>query len=296
MDLKNLWREPLVHFLIIGAALFYIFDLRQGEQSEAPNRIVVDSTQIQQLTEKFKRTWLRTPTQVELDGLIENHIREEVFYREALAMGLDQGDPLVKNRLKTKLEYMLEELSAVEASEEELTAFLNEHADKFRLQTRLSFQQVYLNPEKRPNVKQDASTVLEKLQGGISPQSIGDATMLPAEYTLASTDEIARSFGTEFAQEVVKQQPGDWVGPFSSAFGLHIIKVGEQQEARLPPLAEIRNLVEREYRAEQKKIQKGRAYQKLREGYEIIVIPLSARMDSAANTLASNAAKKTEVN
>ncbi|MEJ2176999.1 MAG: peptidyl-prolyl cis-trans isomerase, partial [Gammaproteobacteria bacterium] len=127
MNLKNLWREPLLHFLIVGVALFYIFDLRQGEQSEAPNRIVVDGTQIQQLTEKFKRTWLRTPTQVELDGLIENHIREEVFYREALAMGLDQGDPLVKNRLKTKLEYMLEELSAVEASEEELTAFLNKH-------------------------------------------------------------------------------------------------------------------------------------------------------------------------
>jgi hypothetical protein len=291
MNLKNLWREPLLHFLIVGVALFYIFDLRQGEQSEAPNRIVVDGTQIQQLTEKFKRTWLRTPTQVELDGLIENHIREEVFYREALAMGLDQGDPLVKNRLKTKLEYMLEELSAVEASEEELTAFLNKHADRFRVQTRLSFQQVYLNPEKRPDVKQDAGIVLAKLQGGISPQSIGDATMLPAEYTLASTDEIARSFGAEFAQEVVKQQPGDWAGPFSSAYGLHLIKVREQREARLPPLAEIRNIVEREYMVEQKKIQKDKAYQKLLEGYEIIVEPLTTLIDGAANALASNAVK-----
>ena len=296
MKLFNLWREPLIHFLVIGTALFITFDFRQGEQSEAPNRIVVASTQIQQLTEKFKRTWIRSPTQVELDGLIENHIREEVLNREALAIGLDQGDPLVKNRLKTKLEYMLEQLSAIEASEEQLTAFLNKHADKFRVQTRLSFEQVYLNPEKRSNVEQDASIALAKLQDGTSPQSIGDATMLPARYAFASTDEIARSFGAEFAQEVVKQKPGDWTGPFSSAFGLHLIKVSEQREARLPPLAEIRDLVEREYMAEQKKIQKDKAYQRLREEYEIFVEPLTALMDSAATALASNVTIRSKTN
>ena len=112
ISIKHLWREPLVHFLLIGAALFVLFDMTQEQGGEAPNRIVVSSGQVEQLAAQFKRTWMRPPTQDELAALVENHVREEVFYREALAMGLDQNDPLIRRRMRQKLEFILEDLSA----------------------------------------------------------------------------------------------------------------------------------------------------------------------------------------
>lgn len=108
---RKLWREPLVHFLLIGAALFVFYDQTREQGSEAPNRIVMSSGEVEQLAANFKRTWMRPPTETELSALIENYVREEVFYREALAMGLDQSDPVVRQRMRSKLEFILEDLS-----------------------------------------------------------------------------------------------------------------------------------------------------------------------------------------
>jgi len=286
-DIKRLGREPLVHFLLIGAALFVLFDMTQEQGGEAPNRIVVSSGQVEQLAAQFKRTWMRPPTQDELAALVENHVREEVFYREALAMGLDQNDPMVRQRMRMKLEFMLEELSAVAASDEVLTEFLQQHPDKFRAQPRVSFQQLYLNPDKREDLAFDAQTMLTSLKGGTVPESLGDATMLPLRYTLATQSEIARSFGDRFAEDVVKLTPGDWTGPHYSPFGAHLLKVAERVDARLPALAEIRALVEREYLAQRKKEQKDLAYQKLRQGYQVIVEPLATAQGSSGEALAA---------
>ncbi len=129
---KRLCREPLVHFLSIGTVLFVFYGLIEDVEREAPDRIVVRASQIEQLADGFKRTWMRQPTADELDTLIENHLREEVFYREALAMGLDQNDPLVRRRMRMKLEFILEDLSAQEVTEEALATFLRENPDKFR--------------------------------------------------------------------------------------------------------------------------------------------------------------------
>ena len=122
-SIKNLWREPLVHFLLIGAALFVFYDLTREQGSEAPNRIVMTSGQVEQLSANFKRTWMRPATDAELAALIENYVRDEVFYREALAMGLDQSDSVVRQRMRLKLEFLLEDLSSEDVTDEVLLAY-----------------------------------------------------------------------------------------------------------------------------------------------------------------------------
>ncbi len=287
MSIKKLWREPLVHFLLIGAALFLFYDLTREQGSEAPNRIVVNSGQVEQLAANFKRTWMRPATEAELAALVENHVREEVFYREALAMGLDQNDPLVRRRMRMKLEFILEDLSSQEVTDEVLTTFLQQHPNKFRSEAQVSFQQVYLNPDKREDLATDAKKLLASLNGGAESESVGDPTLVPYEFSLATQSEIARSFGERFAQDVVKLIPGDWTGPVYSPYGGHLLKVSERVEARQPELAEIRAVVEREYLVQRRKEQKNLAYQTLREGYQVTIEPVKSAQGAGGEIIAT---------
>jgi hypothetical protein len=277
--INTLWREPLLHFLLIGAALFLYFDLVGGGVSEVPaaKRIVVSSGQVEQLAANFERTWSRPPAPQELDAMVEGHVREEVFYREALAMGLDQNDSMVRRRMRMKLEFMLEDLSGQDASDEVLNDFLKRNPDTFRDEVQLTFRQVYLNPDQRPELEDDASQLLSRLNDGSDPESLGDRTLAPRSYELAPKREIARDFGEEFASEVSSLPTNEWRGPVYSPFGAHLVKIEARIDARLPELAEIRDEVLREYLAEKSEQQKNLAYEKLREGYEVTVEPLNAK-------------------
>jgi hypothetical protein len=274
LHIQTLWREPLLHFLLIGAALFLYFDL-VGGSSEAPaeKRIIVSSGQVEQLVANFERTWSRPPAQKELDAMVESHVREEVFYREALAMGLDQNDPMVRRRMRMKLEFMLEDLSGQDASDEVLSEFLNRNSDSFRDEVQLTLRQVFLNPDQRPNLEKDTGQMLSRLNKGSAPEAIGDHTLTPRSYQLASQSQIARDFSQEFARQVVSLPVGDWSGPVYSPFGAHLVKIEARIDARLPELSEIREEVLREYLAEKREQQKNLAYEKLREGYEVTVEP-----------------------
>ena len=287
MSIKRLWREPLVHFLLIGFALFLFYGLTNEQGSEAPNRIVVNYGQVEQLAASFKRTWMRLPTQEELDALVENHVREEVFYREALAMGLDQNDPLVRRRMRMKLEFILEDLSSQDVTDDKLTVYLRQHPDKFRSEAQISFQQVFLSPDKRKDLASDAKQLLAKLNNGTDPVSVGDSTLVAFDYNLATQSEIARFFGEHFAEDVNKLAPGDWTGPVYSAYGAHLLKVSERIEAHQSALADIRALVEREYLAQQRKQQKDLAYKQLREGYEVTIEPVKTAQETKSRLIAA---------
>lgn len=279
------WREPLLHFVLIGAALFLAFGLTQEPDASSQKRIVVDSSTLEQLAAQFERTWMRPPTASELDGLIESHVRDEVYYREAVAMGLDRNDPVVRQRMRLKLEFILEDLTAeVAPSDQVLAEFMREHDDRFRLEPRVSFQQLYLNPGNRRDLDGDAKRILARLKHGASPKSFGDPTLLQQQFSLATRSEIARAFGDSFAEQVVQLVPGDWAGPLYSGLGGHLIKVTDRVAARLPKLNEVRALVEREYLAQRRQQLKDLAYQRLREGYQVVIEPAATSdgtMDSA---------------
>lgn len=288
----KLLREPLLHFLILGAALFLVYDLGQETAQPGARRIVVTAAQVEQLAAQFSRTWLRPPTAAELDNLVERHVRGEVFYREAMAMGLGRDDPYVRNRLAIKLEFLLDDLSAdAGPAEGELRRFLEKHPERFAEPARYSFHQVYLNPERHDAPQAGAARLLAQLRGGADPAGLGDVSMLPPGLAAASREEIARQFGEAFADTLAGLAPGDWEGPVASPFGLHLVRVTAHQPGRQPALAEIREAVLAEWREQRRRETRAQAYERLRERYEIIVAPGQAR-DAALAALTDTAEER----
>lgn len=274
--LLRLLREPLLHFLLLGFALFVYYDLA-GENTESPpQRIDIERGQVQQMAAAYERTWSRPPTPDELDAMIEEYIREEVFYREALALGLDRDDPLLRRRLRMKLEFILEDLSQQDADDDVLEAYLAANAEKYRIDVKLTLQQVFLDPARNPELAATAEQTMEHLRNGTDLESLGDPTLTPPGYRLARQSDIARDFGNEFAAEVAELPIGSWTGPIRSPFGAHLVRVDERVDSRLPILAEIRDQVLRDYLAERQQEQKDLAYQTLRDGYEVFVEPPNA--------------------
>lgn len=270
--LKVILKEPLVHFLLIGAGLFLIYSFSNGPADDNAKHIVVSSGQVDQMVSRFTQTWMRPPLDEEYDGLIENYVRDEIFYREAVAMGLDRNDPTIKQRLRMKLEFLLEDLSSVsEVSDQELTEFLKDHPDKFMEEPRVSFRQVYLDPQKHRDPVAAAEALLRRLQNGTDPLQAGDTTLLDDELQLAARSHIARIFGESFAEQISSLKPGGWTGPFASQFGVHLVKVTQHEEARLPELAEIRDQVERDYLVLRRQEMQDDTYKRLRADYQVVI-------------------------
>ena len=272
-EFRTIWREPLVHFLVIGALLFLAYELNRSPEQDAQKRILVSASQVLQLRVRFERTWMRSPSDAEMAGLVDSFVRDEVYFREALAMGLDKSDPLIRRRMRQKLEFLLEDLSAeIDPEDAELTAFLQAHADKFRTEPRVSFRQVYLNPEAHHDLAAAAGRMLPRLQAGGDPETLGDATLLADSFTLAPQNVIARSFGNTFAEEIVSMAPGGWEGPIYSGLGAHLVLVSERMAGRLPELAEVRIEVTRVYLGQRRQALMDCAYKILLAVYEVVVV------------------------
>ncbi|WP_169628223.1 peptidyl-prolyl cis-trans isomerase [Ferrimonas futtsuensis] len=274
--MSTLWREPLLHFLVIGFALFLYYEWSTDNAAAPPKRLHVSGGEVAQLAANFERTRLRPPTEEELSAMIEGYVREEIFYREALAMGLEQDDPLVRRRLRMKLEFMLEELLSLDPSDALLTEYLRRHPDRFRREAELSFQQVYLDPDLRPDIERDAAQLLVRLQQGAAPGHLGDPTFVPRVYRQVRQSDIARDFGDGFAVQAAELPVKVWSGPVYSPFGAHLVQVESRIQAREPALEEVYDEVLRDYLAEKRQHQKEQAYLKLREGYQVTVAPLTA--------------------
>jgi len=284
--IKRVLREPLVHFLLIGIALFGLYSLIQPAVDDDLNRIVITSSQKDQITAQFSRTWMRSPTEDEYNALIESYVRDEVYYREAIALGLDKDDMQIRQRMRQKLDFILEDLVVEEVNDETLLLFLEQHPEKFSQQTQTSFEQLYLNPDKHQDLAADAAIMLQNLRDGAIPQTLTDPTMLPYAYRLLTPSEIARQLGDKFALEVQVLVPGEWAGPIYSSLGGHLVKITEQIPSSLPELAEVRSEVEREYHTQRRQQQKDIAYQKMLEGYEV-VIEQTTKGKSANKSVAS---------
>jgi len=281
--IKILIREPLVHFLLVGASLFLLYQIMQTPDGNTPNRIVISPGQMERMQAQFKRTWIREPTQEDTDRLIKGYVRDEVYYREALALGLDQNDPQVRQRMRMKLEFLLQDLNAEDPpSDTVLNTFLQQNPERFFIQPRVSLQQVYLSPDKRKDFDADAQRILKQLQQGISAETLGDVSMLPFELSKAPQHQVRQTFGEVFASEVVKLPVGDWSGPIYSNMGVHLVKVTAQEAGYLPDLEQVRQQVERDYLAQRRQQLKDKAYTKLREGYEVVIEEAVAQKETDA--------------
>ena len=271
---RRLLREPLLHFLLIGAGLFALARFTGEPGLRGPGRIVVSPGQIEQLIERFTRVWQRPPTTTDLKGLIEDHVNEEVLYREALSLGLNQDDTIIRRRLRQKMEFLSEDLTSVEASEADLQAFLDDHPEKFRTDSTISFRQVYLNQDRRGNsTEAEAARLLKRLRGNGAAdwKRLGDPLMLDPAYESIPQTQVRSLFGSVFAEQMFQVEIDHWMGPLESGFGLHLVFVSRRVDGSVPDLASVRDTVRREWDAVHRKRTNREFLLRLRERYEISV-------------------------
>jgi hypothetical protein len=255
--IRRLLREPLLHFLLIGVALFMLYGELNRGRSNAPRDIVVSEARVEALAESFATVWMRPPTPEEIKGLIDDHIAEEIYYREAIAMGLDQDDTVIRRRLRQKMEFISEDAAtATEPTDAELRAYLAAHPEKFLEPAELTFMQVFFSTEKRGDqARPSAEQLLAELQAGRGPANLaeaGDPTLLPGDMQSATPQVIANAFGSDFAEQVLEAPVGQWTGPLQSGFGLHLVRVDDRKAGATPAFEQIRPIVLREWQSGQR--------------------------------------------
>ncbi len=274
--MKRLLKEPLLHFLLLGAAIFIIYNLVSKSGSAEPGKIVVTVGQIEHLADGFAKTWQRPPTDAEMKGLIDDWVHEEIATREAIAMGLDKDDTIIRRRLRQKLEFVSDDIAAqTEPTDADLNAYLKAHPDSFRVEPRFAFSQVYLDPARHgDNLARDTAQVLAQLKqagGKADSSALGDSLLLEHTFPSTPTTEVAKQFGETFAAELGKLAPGQWHGPIESGYGVHLVCISERTEGRLPELAEARDTVRREWDNARRLEGNGKFYQELMKRYTVTI-------------------------
>ena len=274
--MKRILNEPLFHFLLLGAVIFAAYGLFAKRSSNEPGKIVITQGQIEHLATAFAAAWQRPPTAEELNGLVRDRVREEVYCREAMALGLDKDDTVVRRRLRQKMEFVSDDIAAqAEPSDADLKAYLQAHPDSFRLEQRFTFQQIFLSPQKHgEHLARDAAQLLAQLNqagGQADPAALGDAFLLEHSFTAALAGEVAKQLGEKFAAKLPELTPGEWRGPVESSYGLHLVFVSERTPGRLPELAEVRDTVRREWEHGRRLEANEKFYQELLKRYTVTV-------------------------
>jgi hypothetical protein len=272
---KKLIKEPFIHFILIGGLLFALYQLFGNKSEQYNNTIEISELDIKRATDAWQERWSRLPSDSELKNVIEQQVREEVFYREALALDLGKNDPVIKRRLSEKMIFIANDLLVPEqATDQQLTDFMQQHPHKFSKPLLISFKQFYFNPDLHSS---DLSNELERVKFTLNSNTqdtsstvLSDDFNGESEYTSMPLYQVARHFGQKFTAEIETLPVGTWSGPIASGYGMHIIKVTDRAESTLMPLQSIKDKVLLEWQAEQKKQANDSLYAKLRENYKIV--------------------------
>ncbi|MGD1935911.1 MAG: peptidyl-prolyl cis-trans isomerase [Candidatus Phaeomarinobacter sp.] len=261
----RLWREPLVHFLVAGALIFG-FDAYVGNEDERGDSIIVSVEQVERLTLLWERTWGRPPTDEELQGTVRDYIKDEVYYREALKLGLDVNDQVIRRRMRQKLEFFVVEESEDQVPEPSaLRKWHATHIDRYQAPTVYSFDHVYFASLDEVRIEQ----ALRDLEAGLDSMSLGDRISLPPSMTNATSASVAREFGDVFVDELGGLSSGEWSGPVTSGLGVHLVRLNTRKASRALTFDEARPQVERDWRAEARVTAEEAAYEAMRANYDV---------------------------
>ena len=286
--IKGWLREPLLHFLVIGVLLFvaYSFFGSRSVRRQSANRIELTEDDIRQLDAGFTAHWLRHPTAKEMGNLIGEKIREEVLYREALALGLDKEDTIVKRRLAQKMEFLAEDVSGLrEPQINELKEWFEKNSQRFALPGRIWFHHVYFSLDRKGEKAREAAARVYKELAGEPVDSpvatrVADPFMFQDYYAECAEDQVAKIFGTKFSKALFQLQCGSWQGPIESGLGWHLVWVDSMTPPRVPAFEEVQPAVKTEWLAEQSTESKRKAFAIMRARYEV-VLPDTVAKDSA---------------
>ncbi|MGX1309418.1 hypothetical protein AB7M35_004176 [Amorphus suaedae] len=247
MAVKSFLRSPLVHFFVLGACIFGAYRLIDPKPAVSPaDAITMSRDDATRLVAQFNSAWNRPPSAEELKELMHKWATEEALMREGLTLGLDRGDPVIRQRVVLKMQFLAESGASTQKPDDaQLQAYVDANPDRFEQPAEVAFSQVLLSPA------EDPVAIKVALDGGSNPAQMGEVGLLPASMPMTQVPVIGRIFGAEFASALAKLPVGAWQGPVKSGYGQHLVRVTGRSAARLPPLSEIRTLVEREWRADQ---------------------------------------------
>jgi hypothetical protein len=271
------WREPLIHFFVLGLVVFGLHAAleRKPEATETdPYLVEVSSADIEWMRNLFKKQMGREPTVHDLRGRVHQLIREQILSREAAAMGLDEGDIVVRRRLVQKMEFLFKDLSDMtEPTEDELRNYFTENRSKYEIPPQVTFTQVYFNSDSRgvDEAKQAARAMIKKNVDPNTATQLGDALMLPADCTGCSIKEVKDRFGNEFAAAIESLEPGAWYGPVQSAYGFHAVYIHDSQEARLPNFHDVLDKVKNDWMFAEREEASRKVYGEIRSRYRVLV-------------------------
>ena len=266
---QRLLREPLLHFLLLGGMIFGLYLAVSDPAPPPTNIITIGPARIEQLSKSYQAVWRHSPSAKELEGIIENEIRDEVYYREAVALGLDTNDTIIRRRLRQKMEFLTDSgAGLLEPVAGELEAHLLANEATFRNAPQIAFEQIYLGSG--PSAERIDHS-LEELRRATpdKPFDLGVRTMLPAEMGLSSPQAINAVFGEGFFARLAELPREGWTGPVESTFGAHLILIRESAAGRTPSLEEIREVVLRDWKAAKARQIRELHYAKLRERYVV---------------------------
>lgn len=267
--LARVLREPLTHFLIIGVAVFAAFELTSDRDSfQRQDAILVTENHKARLITEFEAVWRRSPTEDETERLIEDFVREEIYVREALALGLDQNDTVIRHRLRQKMEFLGNSVvESLDPKEEELHAFFAENAADYIVGGSVAFEQVFLG--ERPDIAK-TEAALAALSSGRDPVSAEDLTLLPSTMGLSDELVVDGVFGRGFFAALEALPPNEWQGPIKSGFGVHLVRVLVRREPRTPKFEAVREKVLGAWRRQKSEELNELNFARLRKRYEVI--------------------------
>jgi hypothetical protein len=246
--LMRLLREPLFHFTVIGGLIFAFYAAVDETVETIADVIVIAPERIDQLATSFSAVWRRAPTDDELDSLIDEEVRAEIYYREALALGLDRNDAIVRRRMRQKMEFLLDTGAFLQEPEEgELDTYFAVNQDFYRSKPRLAFEQIYLGEAPAPEMVSNSLGALRS-DSPADPATLGERSLLPPQLGLSPPNAVDGVFGQGFFDLVAKLPSGEWAGPVVSAYGVHLVRILNTLPARTPPLEEIRDAVQKNWR------------------------------------------------
>jgi len=269
--LNKLFKEPLVHFIAIGIAIFFAYYVLNPEQSQDDKQIIIDNNTIAPLISGWQRVWMREPNNKELHSLIEDYIQEEIYYREAMAMDLDKNDMIIRRRLRQKMEFLTQNINIPQPSDNELLTWLQTHQEEYRNPAKISFSHIYFNADKHgANIAEVAEQAYQSVLKQDNTVN-GDPFMLPKSFKLANYEAIQRVFGENFASALFSKKNTGWHSPIPSAFGMHIVNIESIQEASDADFETLKPELAEDWKKDQQRKANQAMYESMRSRYNIVM-------------------------
>jgi len=269
--MKKLLKEPFLHFILIGAAMFLLYGL-VNDKTDSKNAIIINDFDVSSLISKWEMQWKRPPTEQELQNLINLNIKQEVFYQEALQMNLDHNDEIIKRRLAQKMQFLSNDIAAMmEPTDEILEEYFQKNSDKYLKPYSYSLFQITFSPDNRKDHFKDAKEVLKKFSNASFEEMSKKGDRLPFSYFFddINVDELGLQLGSIFTEVLKDQELNKWVGPIPSGFGYHLVYILDKTEAQLPSFESVKKAVLRDFEYDNQKEIDEAIYQELKKKYEI---------------------------